>query len=64
MTKKFSPSLIKLMSVIGINSDKTPVILKSTLFVKSPFSNPNIVSLSLISSAVPIPTPTPEQPKN
>ena len=64
MTKKFSPSFIKLISVIGINSERTPVILKSTLLLKSPFSNPNIVSSALISSAVPIPTPTPLHPKN
>ena len=47
-----------------MSSDNTPVILKSILFVKSPFSYPNIVSLSLRSSAVPIPTPTPVHPKN
>ena len=50
--------------MIGTNSDNTPVILKSTLFVKSPFSYPKMVSLSLRSSAVPIPTPIPEHPKN
>ena len=64
LTKKFSPSLIRLISVIGTNSDNTPVILKSILFDKSPFSYPKIVSFALISSAVPIPTPTPVQPKN
>ena len=52
------------MSVIGTSSDNTPVILRSILLVKSPFSYPNIVSLSLRSSAVPIPTPIPEHPKN
>ena len=64
LTKKFSPSLIKLISVIGTNSDNTPVILKSTLFDKSPFSYPKIVSLSLILSAGFISTPTPLHPKN
>ena len=52
------------MSVIGTSSDNTPVILKSTLLVKSPFSYPNIVSSDLTSSAVPIPTPIPVHPKN
>ena len=49
---------------MGTNSDNTPVIRKSILFDKSPFSNPKIVSSALISSAVPIPTPTPLHPKN
>ena len=52
------------MSVTGFNSDNTPVILKSILFDKSPFSYPKIVSSVLISSAASIPTPTPVQPKN
>ena len=52
------------MSLTDSNSDNTPVILKSTLFDKSPFSYPNIVSLSLISWAVPIPILIPVQPKN
>ena len=52
------------MSVIGTNSDKTPVILKSTLLDKSPFSNPKIVSSALMLSAGFISTPTPEHPKN
>ena len=52
------------MSVIGINSDNTPVILKSTLFDKSPFSYPNIVSLSLISWALSSATFIPLHPKN
>ena len=64
MTKKFSPSLIKLISVIGTNSDNTPVIRKSILFDKSPFSYPKIVSSALILSAVPIPTSMPLHPKN
>ena len=64
LTKKFSPSFINLISVIGINSDNTPVILKSTLFDKSPFSNPKIVSLSLKFWALSILTPTPVHPKN
>ena len=63
-TKTFSDSFTNLISVMGMSSDNTPVILKSILFVKSPFSYPNIVSLSLRSSAVPIPTPTPVHPKN
>ena len=50
--------------MIGTNSDNTPVILRSILFDKSPFSYPKIVSFALISSAVPIPTPTPVHPKN
>ena len=64
LTNRFSCSLTSVISVIGTNSDKTPVILKSTLLDKSPFSYPNIVSSALRSSAVPIPTPTPVQPKN
>ena len=60
----FSPSFTKLTSVTGTKSDITPVILKSTLLDKSPFSNPNIVSLSLISSPVLIPTFIPLHPKN
>ena len=63
-TKKFSPSLIKVISVIGTSSDNTPVILKSTLFDKSPFSYPKIVSFALILSAGFILTPTPLHPKN
>ena len=46
------------------NSERTPVILKSTLFDKSPFSYPKIVSFERISSAVSISTLIPEQPKN
>ena len=64
LTNRFSCSLTSVISVTGTNSDKTPVILKSTLLDKSPFSYPNIVSSALRSSAVPIPTPTPVQPKN
>ena len=56
--------MIKLISVIGTKSDNTPVILKSILFDKSPFSYPKIVSSALILSAVPKPTPTPLHPKN
>ena len=52
------------MSDIGINSDNTPVILKSTLFDKSPFSYPNIVSFARILSAVLIPMFIPLHPKN
>ena len=50
--------------MIGTNSDNTPVILKSTLLDKSPFSYPNMVSSERKSVAVLIPTPTPEHPKN
>ena len=54
----------RLISDIGTNSERTPVILRSTLFDKSPFSYPKIVSFDLISSAVFIFTPTPVHPKN
>ena len=43
------------MSDIGITSDRTPVILKSTLFDKSPSSYPKIVSFARTLSAVLIP---------
>ena len=52
------------MSEIGTNSERTPVILKSTLFPKSPFSYPKIVSSERISSAVLIVEFNPVQPKN
>ena len=63
-TKIFSPSFTRLISDIGTNSERTPVILRSTLLDKSPSSYPKIVSFALISSAVLILTPTPVQPKN
>ncbi len=63
-TNIFSPSFTRLTSDIVTNSDKTPVILRSILLDKSPFSYPKIVSFDLISSAVFILTPTPVHPKN
>ena len=64
LTNIFSPSFTNLISDIGTNSERTPVILKSTLFDKSPFSYPKIDSSERISSAVLIATPTPVHPKN
>ena len=64
LTNIFSPSVTKFISDTGTNSDKTPVILKSILLDKLPFSYPKILSFDRISSAVLIPTTLPVQPKN
>ena len=64
LTNIFSPSFTNFISVIGTNSDNTPVILNSIFLLKSPFSYPNIVSVDLKSSADDILEVTPEQPKN
>ena len=66
LTVIFSPSRVTLASLLGRSSksDKTPVILNSTLFVRSPFSYPNINSSLLISSVDRIETPIPVQFKN
>ena len=66
LTVIFSPSRVTLASLVGSNSksDRTPVILNSTLLVKSPSSYPNINSSLLKSSVDLIETPIPVQFKN
>ena len=66
LTVIVSPSRVTLDPSVGSNSkfDNTPVILNSTLFVKSPSSYPKINSSLLISSADLIELPIPEQFKN
>ena len=59
-----SPSSMREISSTSSNSEITPVIRKSTLFVKSPFSYPKIVSSDLISDAIDIVLVIPVQPKN
>ena len=66
LTVIFSPSRVTLDPSLGKSSkfDKTPVILNSTLFVKSPSSYPNINSSLLKSSVDLIELPIPVQSKN
>ena len=66
LTVIFSPSRVTLDPSDGNNSksDNTPVILNSTLLVKSPSSYPNINSSLLISSVDLIELPIPVQFKN
>ena len=66
LTVIFSPSRVTLDPELGNNSksDKTPVILNSTLFVKSPSSYPKINSSLLKSSVDLIELPIPAQFKN
>ena len=63
-TNIFSPSFTRFIFDTGHTSDNTPVILKSTLFDKSPFSYPKIVSFERTVSAVLIPILIPLHPKN
>ena len=54
-TVNISPSKDNLLFSDGIKLFKTPVILNSVLFDRLPFSNPNILSFSIISSPKVIP---------
>ena len=64
-TVNISPSKDNLLFSDGIKLFKTPVILNSVLFDRLPFSNPNILSFSIISSPKVIPLSwIPEQFKN
>ena len=57
-------SIDNLLSELGTNLDKIPVILNSTFFVISPFSYPKILSSNLILSSDSIGLLIPEQFKN
>ena len=64
-TVNISPSKDNLLFSEGIKVFKTPVILNSVLFDKLPFSYPNILSFSIISSPKLIPLSwIPEQFRN